>query len=151
MPHQYLDNMKELLCHHYNEAGAISRAAAAAGFGLDPYKFAHPYPGSTNITNIYQDGNKETVKTEKTTTTTTDTTSITKRRCRWLPWALLLLALLLVCASLWLWWNMPGGSTPPSHEHDDPALLYEVWERDGDGPWKRSTLTVEQLLGKKLK
>lgn len=48
--HLMLNKMAELLTHHYNLAGAMSREAAAKGMGLDPEPYKHPYPGSTNYT-----------------------------------------------------------------------------------------------------
>lgn len=47
-PNQMLGKMAELFVHHYNLTGALSREAAAKGYGLDPEPYKHPYPGSTN-------------------------------------------------------------------------------------------------------
>lgn len=50
MANPMLQKMMELLTHHYNLSGALSREAAARGMGIDPEPYKHPYPGSTNYT-----------------------------------------------------------------------------------------------------
>lgn len=40
---QYRSDVRTLVGHHWNEIGTITRAAAAAGYGLDPEKYATPY------------------------------------------------------------------------------------------------------------
>ena len=61
-----LKRMQELLVHHYNLSGALSREAAARGYGIDPEPYKHPYPGSTNNTflvNMPGEANAEAILT----------------------------------------------------------------------------------------
>lgn len=142
---RWLHNMAELLVHHYNQSSNISRAAAAMGYGLNPYEYTHPYPGSTN--NIVM-VNDEVAKAKP---------QPQPQPGRQVPLSLALIGaacvgLATLAACLLLCPPRAGGTAlePAKHEHHDVNLDNEVWERTGNGEWKRSKLTVEQLLkGKK--
>lgn len=164
-----LARMQELLVHHYNMAGALGREAAAKGAGLDPEPYRHPYPGSTNYTfNVVTPGEAKaeakaivepglSVKSVETTTTTTAAPPAAKRSV--LPWVLSgLLGTGLSAGGLaWLLQphqTLPAPATQPATAPAPPAagkqgIVYEVYERDEHGGWKKSDLTMDQLLGGK--
>lgn len=157
-----LSRMMELLVHHYNLGGAMSREAAAKGLGLDPEPYKHPYPGSTNnVFNLMMPGESKSEAVVKVDDNRpgggdvkVDVSSGGKGLWRkvlpWVPAAVLGTGL--VAGGLaWILSLVlsPPAPPPPSGGAGQPGIVYEVWERDEGGGWKKSELTVEQLLGGK--
>lgn len=162
----WMEKLKELAVHHYNLSGALAREAAAKGMGLDAEPYRHPYPGSTNYTvNVVTPGEaKAEARATLDGTPGTTTTNITtapppggnpasgspgnpgqnghkKRLWPWLAGGLGALGLAAGGTALVL-----NQSPVPVQK---PGIVYEVYERDEGGGWKKSELTVDQLLGGK--
>ncbi len=138
----------------------MGRAMAAQGLD-DPYEYAHPYPGSTNNTlQLILPPKQEAAPAPTPTPPAPPAPAPAPAPASKLPWLAAAAVPLLLGAGAagWFLHNQPASTAPvspaavvpvmPPADGSKMGMEYEVWERTGEGAWKKSTVTVDQLLGK---
>lgn len=156
MANPMLNKMMELLTHHYNLTGALSREAAAKGYGIDPEPYKHPYPGSTNYTvQLMTPGEAKAEAKADLTGLNLPLPSPTKQGSGWLPWLIgggLVGGPLLAIATMiglggFIPKPQPAAATPIVNVPPSKGLEGEIEVRWGAGEGPNGTYGARYRLG----